>query len=544
MRPLHAAVAASLLAGLGACTAPPPEAYVPGGSAATAASVVAIGTNAQGEACRMLRSGNGAEILCGEWEAPSARIREVPAAPAMQLAEASRTALAGRLSCDAPTSSTVLGGQPAALMNCRRVAGGWPAFALTANVGGRAWQAEGVLPAASTAERAIGVLAGVVEPEAPLPPSATLDLLASRLSREAFGTGDVARFEQLMTIGRDANQAERFATAETAYRAALGIQERLLGAGSADTFAPLVRLALQISNQGRFAEAEQLFARAAPLAPRASDPLAPAVLAHYRGLHEANRRRTDAALAAFDRAETLYARDLPPEQRLGMASHAERIAGLESGGTVADPIGSRALVGTIEVERNRAALLRAAGRFAEAEAASQKAARLAAGVPGIAGADLIAARLARTSGATAASAGNAGGAAGSFARSASRFARSVPRSRPYAETLLLRASASREAGGSAGDALPLCREAVGVLSELREGTSAAAIAPCVTTFVEAARETPADAQALLAEGFAAAQLAQGNVTTTQIARAAARLAEGSRNPAASEAIRARPRRRW
>jgi CHAT domain-containing protein len=533
--PFRAAGVAVML--LGACTTPPPEAYVPGGSAAGAASVVAIGNNLQGEPCRMLRSGGGGEVSCGEWDAPSVRVREVPMAPPAQLAEQARTVLAGRLSCEAPLATTVLGGQPAALMNCRRVSGGWPAFALSAQVGGRAWQAEGVLPAVQVAERAIGVLAGVVQPDGPLPPSATLDLLATRLASESFGTADAARFDQLMSVGRDANQAERFATAEAAYRAALGIQERLFGAGHPDTFAPLVRLALQISNQGRFAEAEALFARASPLARRSSDPLAAALFAHYQALHETNRGRTEAALANFTEAETLYRRELPPDQRTGAA--ATRLPGLEGSGMISDAIGSRALVGTVEVLRNRAALLRAAGRLPEAEVALRAAARLAGSVPSVAGADLVAARLARTGGAAAASAGNVGGAAGSFARSAARFARAVPRSRPYADTLLLRAAAQRDAGTPAPALLPICREAVVVLRELREGTSAAAISPCVDAFVQAGQGGSGTPQSLLAEAFEASQLAQGNVTTTQIARAAARLAEGSRNPAASEAIRQR-----
>jgi len=75
-----------------------------------------------------------------------------------------------------------------------------------------------------------------------------------------------------------------------------------------------------------------------------------------------------------------------------------------------------------------------------------------------------------------------------------------------------------------------------VLRELREGTSARAIAPCVDALARSAGGTD---QALLAEAFEAAQLAQGSVTTTQIARAAARLGESTRNPAAAEAIRAR-----
>ncbi|MBR0676598.1 hypothetical protein GXW77_10470, partial [Roseomonas alkaliterrae] len=65
---MRAALAVPALALLAAgCVSPPPEAFVPGGSAATAATAVAIGANARGEPCRMLRSGGGAEVFCGEW---------------------------------------------------------------------------------------------------------------------------------------------------------------------------------------------------------------------------------------------------------------------------------------------------------------------------------------------------------------------------------------------------------------------------------------------------------------------------------------------
>src|SRR5262245_26197912 len=120
---------AGLLLALSGCVSPPPEAYVPGGSSATAASAVAIGNNARGEACRMLRSGDGADVFCGDWGSPSARVRQVAAAPVTTLAAQSNAALSGRMTCDPASATTILGGQPAALMNCRRRVGGWPSFA-------------------------------------------------------------------------------------------------------------------------------------------------------------------------------------------------------------------------------------------------------------------------------------------------------------------------------------------------------------------------------------------------------------------------------
>lgn len=507
-----------LLLALAGCTLPPPSARVTGtGDGATQYD---LGRSAGGDACRLARSGSGGEVFCGDWQSPSARIRAVAAPDAMTGAAMLSAALVAQLDCAAPRPTRVLGGQSAALLECRRRNGGWPAFAMAAESGGQVWQADGVLPALPAAERAIGVLSGRLSAEAAPLPSDAVDQLAARLAREAFATGDIGRYEQLMAVGRDANQAERFVAAETAYRAALALQERVPGADPSGRFAPMVLLALQLSNQGRYPEAEALLARAATLAPRAPDPLAPAMLAHYQGLHAANRGRDAAALEALGRGTALYAALVP--QGGGSLRPAGGLAGLDLGGLGADPIGARAMAGLVETRRNRAAVLRRLGRYEEA-AAEASAAQAAAGTQG---ADLINARLARTDGAVAAGSGRVASADASFARSVAGFARGVPRSRPYAETLLLRAAQQPQPAQAAD----LCREAASVLRTLREGTTAERVAPCLDAFM-AGGET--------AQAFAVAQLAQGGVTTTQIASAAARLSAGARDPAVAAALRAR-----
>ncbi len=148
-----------LLLALGACEAPPPSAYVavPSGGGA---AMLALGATASGEECRLSRSGQGGDVWCGEWSSPSARVRPALGSTPMAAAEEARAGLASRLDCAAPRASTALGGQPAAIMDCRRLAGGWPAFAMTAGDGNGVWLAEGILPAQAAAERAIGVLSG------------------------------------------------------------------------------------------------------------------------------------------------------------------------------------------------------------------------------------------------------------------------------------------------------------------------------------------------------------------------------------------------
>lgn len=505
---------------LGACTAPPPSAYL-----TTAASggvgPQPIGQTSSGEECRLAPTGSGGDIQCGDWSSPSARLRVVGSTSARVAAEEARVALNSRLECSPVRDITALGSQPAAVMDCRRRVGGWPSFVLAVPSGGRMWLAEGVLPAHAVAERGIGLLSGRITAESPPVDSASVDQQAQRLARAAFATGDISRFEGLMAVGRDANQAERFVAAETAYRAALALQEGALGVDAPDNFLPMAMLAVQLSNQGRFPDAEALLNRAATLAPRSADPLAPAMMAHYRGLHAANRRQNDAALALFAESGAAYTAWVPPELRGG------RRAGLPPP-IFTDPLATRALIGMIETRRNSAAVLRAAGRLPEAERASNQAQVMASVGGSAVSADVIGARLSRTGGAVISDGGDAGGAERGFARAAAGFARGIPRSRPLADTLLLRA-----ANVGPDQAAPLCRAAMVILTSLREGTTPARVAPCIDGFI--ALGTPAG----LAEAFEATQLAQGGVTTTQIAIAAARLTAGARDSAVTEALRRR-----
>ena len=132
-----------------------------------------------------------------------------------------------------------------------------------------------------------------------------------------------ANTSDLMALGARANLAENFATAETAYRAAFALQQKALGRDNPDTVTALMHLALQVSDQGRFAEADTLFRQAAALAPRASDKAAVARLQHYEALHALNQGRKEQALALLGEAEKAYAAVVPARHAAGVAAGAE-----------------------------------------------------------------------------------------------------------------------------------------------------------------------------------------------------------------------------
>ena len=531
------------------CHTPPPEAYVNGpGAGSRAGAQVAIGKNAVGEDCTQAATekpdgSRSAAVYCGTWQQPSARVTSggVGNPAALAIKSDWRTGIDARFRCEAPVATTILSGAPAQLLHCTRLVGGWAHVGLVALVSGRIWFADGVLPAAGAMERSIGVLAGTMRADAAPADSAADALFASRLAAQSYSAGDVGQFDALMKAGTRANLANNAAAAEAAFRAALSVQQKALGKDNPNTAIPMMALALELSDEGRFADAEPLFARAEALAPNAVDPLARARLAHYRGIDLINQGKADAALSHLAAAEQAYAAEVPDEAlRTRIAPQSAnpftRAAATRFGDLtlprnfLTSPAAQSALLGVVEVRRAKAIALRLLHRTNEADAALASANGLARG-NGLTK-PILTARLYRTSGFTAGSAGRDDAALDELTRSAAAFGRALPGSRPLADANLLYAGQLVRGGDIAG-ALAPCRTATMTLVGLKTGTTPALMAPCLTAF--AANGT----QDALAEMFVASQLAQGSITSQQIAQAGATLAENARDPKVAAAIRQR-----
>ena len=543
------ALPAFLLAG---CAGPPDSAYV-GGNARSGTAADA-GRNAAGEACSQQAAGKSGsiDIFCGTWEQPSAHVRRASdggASDPMQLATDSpwRNGLNSRFLCAAPRPTTILGSQPAALLDCARRNGGWPQVAMVAAVDGGIYYADGILPALPVMERTIGVASGRLQAGSAAPPSGADALMASRLAAQAFRSGDVGLYEQLMVAGTKANLAENYASAEQAFRAAMALQQKALGRDNPDVVNALMHASLQVSDQGRFAEATPLFAEAGRLAPRAADKVVAPRLLHYRALHAVNQRQDEEALRLLDRAEAGYGTLLPagaldrralPAQRVAATQFgASRFAGADSlpqEEVLIDPAQRAALIGAVEVRRYRAIVLRDLGRLPESEAAMVSSAGLASAYrlrqP------ILTARLYRTAATTAGTGGEVGAALAGLSRSSADFNVALPGTRPIADTELLRA-AQLHARGRDEAAAELCRKAAGLLRELRAGTRPSLVESCLDVFAAVAARNGAGRQAALTDMFEIAQLAQGGLTSQQIALATARLGENAKNPRVGQAIR-------
>jgi len=549
---------ALLLILLGACSRPPPGAYVGGAPIADAMTKgLALGHDASGEACVQLPSGTEdvTDVYCGKWESPAAQIQAVrgTSGAVAELASggAWRTRLDLRYACAPPVQTSILGGVPARVLQCTRRIGGWPQIALVASLDGKVYLADGILPALPAIERAIGTLSGrAASTAAPLPPSEVNALLVRQLAAHAFTAGDVGQYERLMALGARANLAEDFASAETAYRAALVLQQKLLGEKSPDTVDALMHLALQLSDQGRFADANAVFQEAEALAPRATDRAAQARLLHYRALDMLNQGHPKEALSLLTRAEAAYA-PLVPEENLhpaagaNLASAAAVAPGAFSSGVtatvpsqqlMADPTAQSALMGLLETRRYRAVALRELDHPDQA-ASVLAAADLLARANQIA-VPLVTARLTRTAATVQAAGGNATLAESTLARSQRDFTDVLPETRPVAETALLEAAEDARQGKTAR-AIKLCDQAVTLLRQLRIGTNPVLLEPCLTAGASEASRNPTEREQILAAMFETAQLAQGSITSRQIGEAAARLAAGTHNPKVADAIRRR-----
>lgn len=538
---------------LAACTTPPPDAYL--GGLAGGGHGIALGHDSAGEACIELAAGkaDAVDIYCGGWTEPAARVSAAGTEPrgsagldTLATTGPWREVLDRRDVCGTPEATTILEHAPARVLRCRQRIGGWPEIALVAWVHGRAYRADGIATTLPVIQRAIGVMAGLSPQEASsLPPSAADTLLARALAAQAYSAKNLAHYQELMRIGARANLAENFAASETAYRAAFVLQQKLLGANNPETVMPLLDLALQISDQGRFPEADALFVRAGVLAPAASDPLAPARLLHYQALNDLNQGKDAQAEALLRRAGRAYAVLLPPgtlttdtvEPIGGSGAVANGLAQMLPVASVsADPTAQSAIMGLIETWRYRAVALRRQGKLRAAEAAVAHAETLAREtgfqVP------LVTARLARTAAITAEAQGRLVPAEANLAQAVTSFGLVLPQTRPVADTKLLQAADAMRRG-QPRQAAELCRAGVKLLGELDIGARPDLLSPCLSAFDRLASVDPTHRQALLAEMFEAAELSQGSVTARQIAAAAARLAVHARNPRVAAAIRRR-----
>lgn len=133
------------------------------------------------------------------------------------------------------------------------------------------------------------------------------------------GTADKERIAAYLRAGRTAAGQSDFAAAENEFRRALELQVRLYGEDDIATNDVLMDLAMSVSNQGRYDEADALLRRAAPIvekSPKAGDR---ARLAGYQSYIAASKGSFDEALT-LARAATAQWREIVAQQANAGAS--------------------------------------------------------------------------------------------------------------------------------------------------------------------------------------------------------------------------------
>ena len=530
------------------CTLPPPESLVAGAAKGDGASLD-LGANTAKEPCT-LRAGNvDSRIYCGSYVQAAGRVAQPAQSvdPATYIVNSPwRVAFDRRFHCETPIPVRVLEGAGVS-MACTWRQGGFAQVVIATQIDGKLYVADGVKATETVLPRAIGVMSKRL-PAIPAPKADDAGIGTQREAEQGLkteGAGAIAEIERQMSRGGQENRKGNYAAAEAAYRAAVQIQERLVKRGANDPAlaVPLARQALQVSNQGRFEEADRIYARAERLAalPEQIDPTARPLTAHLKALNQINRNRPQDALALLDTAEKGFSIIVPPDALTprrravgGARSTAEQMADAAADSDMlSDQATADSLNGLIEVRRYRAIALTQLGRDSEANAALASSRALYAGRD-----PRLVARFHRTVGMIAVAGGRQPEAESELGIAVTTFARAQPGSRPLAETQLLQA-ANLARQGSYASALPRCREAIKVLTTLKVGVGPAQVVPCLHALSLEAERVPANAQTVFAEMFSLSQLAQGSITSRQIAQATARLAERARDPNVAKAIRRR-----
>ncbi|MDZ4372775.1 MAG: hypothetical protein U1C74_15305, partial [Phenylobacterium sp.] len=292
----------SLLLALGAVVAAGLPALA---QAQTRADLIPLGQSASsGAVCQAVRDYDDPSvqavgrrtwnIRCRGWEGSLGRLYVMPRASDAQIVE---TALATRATCEAGTSESLAGLGSITRRACRSVAGEAPYLAYASNEGGALYTAEGPAQIADILETGLKVIAGAEKP----PAAAELQTSAASAEIAAdFGgsTGGLARAQaaaatdpaRLRARAYVQNNEWRFEQAETDFQA-LVADAQARRAPPAEQAEALLNLALNVSNNGRFAEADRHFLEAEAQVVAARNPFLSAQARTYRARHLRNAGR-------------------------------------------------------------------------------------------------------------------------------------------------------------------------------------------------------------------------------------------------------------
>ncbi len=254
-------------------------------------------------------------IRCRGWEGSLGRLYTFEKAGDVSAWE---PALGGRAQCAESKSESVAGLGAVTRRACRSARGAAPYLAYNARRGGGAYTAEGPAQIADVLETGLKVVSGAMK--APAANDVQTSAASAEIAADFGGsTGGLARAQaaaaadpaRLRARAYVQNNEWRFEQAETDFQALVADAEARR-APPAEMGEALLNLALNVSNNGRFAEADRLFRDADVQVAAANDPFLSAQARTYRALHLRNAGRfaeaVEAGQAALRRASGPAAR--------------------------------------------------------------------------------------------------------------------------------------------------------------------------------------------------------------------------------------------
>jgi CHAT domain-containing protein len=250
--------------------------------------------------------------------------------------------------------SLFAGKEEAVLRDCRLRVGGWPYHGVVYEAGEHVYLVDSIPVALPAAVRAIGVLSGQVEEQKAEEPgtlSAEIDEITARLTRAQYSAGQLEDFRDLLRLAQYHNFQANFPQAEAAYRKALELQEGVLPGEPGGHAFLLMHIALELSNQDRYDEADQLFkeAKEALSASFQEETDEPRLLS-YLAIHSANQGEDARAIELAQQA-TQKRDEIARKYAPGVDATVPRTGPRQASMPSADP---RPTTGDIGVVRSRA----------------------------------------------------------------------------------------------------------------------------------------------------------------------------------------------
>lgn len=286
----------------------------------------AVGTDFAGAACKAAAQPNATGdtslpilITCGDHDSLAGIVRsetlptELPADVQArrlaldQAAHAAATAedLAARLTCQQSRWLDTDGDAAVEIAPCTLIDGGWPQVVVTFGSGRLMMQAEGAPALVPVFARVFASASG--KPVVFGPAAASSAALQQFLGIHwpDYASSALGDYERAMGEAEVDDGVGEASAAEAAYRRALDIETSVLGPSSPGAGAILLSLAVEVSDQGRYQEAAELFRRAEPIIAASPDPLLRARLSSYEALDAINQGHFADAKRAAQQASSM-----------------------------------------------------------------------------------------------------------------------------------------------------------------------------------------------------------------------------------------------